>query len=239
MSIPTTLRRFSGFPPGETFSMRVPDTFFSELLTLIDDLAELKLTLHCFRVLQRQSGKYHSVRRAELFADEALLRSLADNPNEAANLLDSALARALARGTLLTLTYSNANGEAQAIFLNTERGREAVAAFNAGQWQPGDSETLLAMANGHPNIFVLYEQFAGPLTPLVADKLRDTEKTYPMEWIEAAIEQAATRRIRHWNYVEAVLNQWKTKGPPDGLVRADSTRDRSETLRAYGEFYTD
>ncbi|MHB8629504.1 MAG: DnaD domain-containing protein [Aggregatilineales bacterium] len=239
MSIPTTLRRFSGFPPGETFSMRVPDTFFGELLTLIDDLAELKLTLHCFWVLQQRSGKYHYVRRGELFTDDVLLRSLADNPDEAAHLLDSALARAIARGTLLNLAWATSGGDEQAFFLNTERGREAVAAFSAGRWQPGDSEALLAMADGRPNIFVRYEQFAGPLTPLIADKLRDTEKTYPMEWIEAAIEHATVRNVRNWNYVEAVLSQWKTKGPPDGLVRADTSRDRSETLRAYGQFYTD
>src|SRR5579859_2415136 len=134
MTIPTSLRRFSGFPPGETYNLRVPDTFFSELLTLIDDLAELKLTLHCFGVLQQRSGKYHYVRRAELFGDDGLLRSLANTPAEAADLLDSALARALARGTLLRLRWTTANGEEQAFFLNSERGREAVAAFNAGRW---------------------------------------------------------------------------------------------------------
>src|SRR5579864_1427267 len=209
MTLPTNLRRFSGFPPGETFSFSVPDTFFGELLTLIDDLSELKLTLYCFGLLQRRSGKYHYIRRAELFADDKLLRSLADKPDEAADRLDAALARAVARGTLLSLAWTTPDEDEQAYFMNSERGREAIAVFNAGRWKPGDSEALLALGDGHPNIFERYEQFAGPLTPLIADKLKDTERTYPMEWIVAAIDHARARNIRNWNYVEAILRQWK------------------------------
>jgi len=34
-----------------------------------------------------------------------------------------------------------------------------------------------------PNIFKLYEENIGPLTPLIADALKDAEKTYPPEWV--------------------------------------------------------
>src|SRR5206468_2494137 len=37
-----------------------------------------------------------------------------------------------------------------------------------------------------PNIFVLYEQNIGLLSPLLADELKDAADQYPGEWIEAA-----------------------------------------------------
>ncbi|MFL7809853.1 MAG: primosomal replication protein N, partial [Anaerolineae bacterium] len=47
---------FAGFPDGKLKAMAVPESFFSELLPLIDDLAELKVTLHCLWVF-RQPGR--------------------------------------------------------------------------------------------------------------------------------------------------------------------------------------
>ena len=47
-------RYFAGFPDGRLRFTPVPDVFFSELLPLIDDLAELKVTLHCLWRLHRQ-----------------------------------------------------------------------------------------------------------------------------------------------------------------------------------------
>jgi hypothetical protein len=41
-----------------------------------------------------------------------------------------------------------------------------------------------------PNLYRLYEENIGPLTPLVADALRDAENTYAIEWIEEAIRIA-------------------------------------------------
>src|SRR5947209_12830251 len=41
-----------------------------------------------------------------------------------------------------------------------------------------------------PNIFVLYEQNIGLLSPLIADELKDAADQYPAEWIEAAFREA-------------------------------------------------
>src|SRR5690348_6777256 len=43
-----------------------------------------------------------------------------------------------------------------------------------------------------PNIFVLYEQNIGLLTPLIAEELKDASSQYPMEWIEAAFREAVS-----------------------------------------------
>ena len=57
-----------------------------------------------------------------------------------------------------------------------ERGRRAVAALEKGDWMPGKaSQQPVATIIDQPNIFALYEQNIGPLTPLLSDVLRDAE----------------------------------------------------------------
>ena len=46
--MPVNLSAFVGFPDAELKPIAIPELFFVDLLPQIDDLAELKLTLHCF-----------------------------------------------------------------------------------------------------------------------------------------------------------------------------------------------
>ena len=63
-----------------------------------------------------------------------------------------------------------------------------------------------------PNIFVLYEQNIGLLSPLIADDLRDAADRYPAEWIEAAFREAVQHNKRKWSYIRAILRRWETEG---------------------------
>lgn len=63
-----------------------------------------------------------------------------------------------------------------------------------------------------PNIFVLYEQNIGLLSPLIADDLRDAADQYPAEWIEDAFRAAIQRNKRNWSYISAILRRWETEG---------------------------
>lgn len=58
-----------------------------------------------------------------------------------------------------------------------------------------------------PNIFRIYEQNFGALTPLIADELRDFEKTYPPEWIEYAMREAVLSNARNTKYVLSILKR--------------------------------
>jgi DnaD/phage-associated family protein len=81
---------------------------------------------------------------------------------------------------------------------------------------------------------VLYEQNIGALTPLLAERLQEAENEYPVAWIESAIEIAVANNVRKWRYVEAILEDWKTKGRDD----QEDRRDLEETRQRYlgGEF---
>lgn len=67
-----------------------------------------------------------------------------------------------------------------------------------------------------PNIYVLYEQNIGLLTPIMAEKLQDSEGRYPREWIEAAFEEAVLNNKRNWRYIERILERWTAEGRQSG-----------------------
>ena len=203
---------FKGFAAGKSASVQVPNAFFSELLAQIDDLAELKLTVYCFWALQQREGKYRYVRLRDLHDDALFMTGLHFEPEQAAQLLIHALEAALARGTLLHVTLTGVRGDEDLYFMNTEKGRAAVEALSRGDWAPGSQDRPIALIAERPNIFALYEQNIGPLTPMLGDILRDAENTYPAAWVEEAMKIAVEGNKRNWRYVEAILKRWTVEG---------------------------
>ena len=67
---------FAGFPSGKNPYVPVPEVFFTVLLPEIEDMAELKVTLHLFWLLAQKKGDPRCVSDRELLADMVLLRSL-------------------------------------------------------------------------------------------------------------------------------------------------------------------
>jgi DNA replication protein len=123
-------------------------------------------------------------------------------------------------------------------FFNTARSRKVVAELQGGemvpvrmlnveaeqveqehevtvpasrQLSPRGYETARVMVE-RPNIFVLYEQNIGLLSPLLADELKDAADQYPAEWIEAAFREAMQHNKRKWSYIRAILRRWETEG---------------------------
>jgi DNA replication protein len=236
------MKGFSGFPAGKVHFTPLPNLFFSKLLPAIDDLAELKVTLHIFWLLHQKKGHLRYVSRRELEVDGVLLGGLRGMGQEPEECLGQALERAVARGTLLHVTALQqgpstlrqdsgqallraGSGQAQQgderddwYFMNTDAGRKAVEKIRRGELEPeaamSPSEVRLEVEQ--PNIFVLYEQNIGLLTPLIAEELRDAEKTYPADWIEEAFRIAVERNARHWRYVCSILERWAEKGKDSG-----------------------
>ena len=63
-----------------------------------------------------------------------------------------------------------------------------------------------------PNIFVLYEQNIGLLSPMIAEELKEAADHYPTDWIEAAFREAVLYNKRNWKYIRAILRRWETEG---------------------------
>jgi len=173
------MKSFSGFPAGKVHFTPLPSLFFSELLPAIDDLAELKVTLHIFWLLHQKKGYPRYVSRRELEADGVLLKGLKRAGEEPKESLRQALERAMSRGTLLHVVVRKGDEQDDWYFMNTDLGRRTVEKIRRGELEL-DVTVLPKEARlevERPNIFVLYEQNIGLLTPLIAEELRDAEKT--------------------------------------------------------------
>lgn len=182
---------FKGFPDQETFT-RIPDAFFQQLLKEISELDEMKATLAALWYVEHTEGSAHSLSAADL---EALVPEAGPG-----------LEKAVRRGTLLCVEH---DGDAL-YFLNTARGRAAAEACRQGKWAPGKDAAQVPAERR--NIFKMYEENIGPLTPLIADALKDAEETYPPEQVAEALEIAVKNNKRSWKYAEAILRRWKEDG---------------------------
>ena len=207
--------RFNGFPKGERDMTSVPTRFFSELLPYIDDLAELKLTIYCFWALQQRESDYRYLRLRDFLDDPLFMAGMGSHSAEAERAVRDALARALNRETLLAVDVPTVNGSETLYFMNTERGRRAIEALLRGDWQPESAEHPIRLAPERPNIFALYEQNIGMITPMLSETLADAERTYPYEWIVEAIRIAVENNRRNWRYIEAILKRWALEGKPN------------------------
>lgn len=220
------MKTFSGFPSGKVAHTPLPNLFFTELLPVIDNLAELKVTLHIFWRLYRMREHPRCVSRAQLANDTTLLRSLNELRRPIDEALDSGLERAVTRGTLLKMVAESS--EAAWYFPNTEQGRRAVEQIQTGDLDLPDVDLRSADAPAaleRPNIFVLYERNIGVLTPFISEELRDAEETYPAEWIEDAFRRAVEQNVRKWSYVRGILDSWAREGRDDGADRPLSRED--------------
>jgi DnaD/phage-associated family protein len=211
---------FAGFTDSEIFT-QLPDSFFQELLPAIEDADELKATLYVMWRIEHMEGRFRSLCRSEIVEDAAFLAGIGEAG------LDSGLEKAVQRGSLLRVQ----NAEGGFYFLNSPRGRAAAQAMQAGDWRGAARQGLAAPPVEKPNVFKLYEENVGPLTPMIADALKDAEQTYSEAWVAEALEIAVTRNKRSWRYIEAILKRWKEEGHAEKQDRGDA----QEGGRRYSE----
>jgi len=204
---------FNGFPDGALKFTAVPNLFFTKLLPQIDNLAELKVTLH-FLWLRQYENK-NAVSREELLTHETLITGLAAISPDPFEALTEGLERAVARKTLLHARASDNNNAHDWYFLNSEGGRITLEKMKAGELGVVDvsgADIASPAYAQRPNIFELYEANIGLLSPILADELKDAEMTYPPGWIEEAFKIAVENNVRKWSYIRAILEGMATEG---------------------------
>jgi DNA replication protein len=217
------MEKFNGFPAGELRFTSVPDLFFARVLPQIDSLVELKVTLHFMWTHYRQTRQ--AISYNELLTDETLARSLALIDEDVETALCQGLTRAVERGTLLHMQIDDDNGPQDLYLLNSERGRRALDKFAAGEvGVVATSGAEIATPTKRSNIFELYEDNIGLISPILADELKDAEATYPPPWIEDAFKIAVENNVRRWSYIRAILERMATAGRDDAQ---DGDTDKS------------
>ena len=220
------MKRFPGFPTKMQFTP-LPNLFFTVLLPQIDDANELKATLHIFWAIYHKRGYPRFVTLTELVEDETLMNGLKRGDKPPAEALRYALEQATMRGTLLQLTLDSDGGE-NIYFLNTESDRMVVAKIRRGEFSLKGlipKAKLSSDMQERPDIFTLYEQNIGMLTPMIAEELKEAERLYPSAWIESAIKEAVCLNKRNWRYIARILERWSLEGKEDGELRRDLKKD--------------
>ncbi len=236
------MKSFAGFPAGKVRFTSVPDLFFSELLPQIDNMPELKVSLHVIWLLYRMKGYPRCVSGEELLHDAVLLRGLKNLSQSPPEAVAEGLERAVTRGTLLHLKTRTDDGDEQDwYFINTEHGRRTLDRVRSGELQLAESTFLEepVVEVERPNIFILYEQNIGTLQPMIAEELQEAEDTYPAGWIDEAFKISVQQNVRRWSYIRAILERWATEGKDDGEARRDSEEDRYRYIRGKYKDYVE
>lgn len=122
--------------------------------------------------------------------------------------------------------------QAVLLFPSTPEGTRWFEALREGNLSLAEIQAANPVPNpDKPNIFTLYEQNIGPLTPMVAEILKADAETYPENWLRDAMQEAVSRNIRNWKYVQAILKAWQEKG-------RDSTHGTTQSaLERFRELY--
>ena len=231
------MEQFSGFPAKMQFTP-LPNLLFSTLLPQINDITELKTILHIFGTLYRKRGYPRFVSYKELLGNKSLVSSLRETTKPLDEVLSNALEMATKRGTILHLVLSRDGVPEDIYFLNTEANRQTIAKIQSGELSLSGLKTegqTYIETEEQPDLFTLYEQNIGMLTPMIAEELRDAEKLYPETWIKDAIKEAVSLNKRNWRYIARILERWSAEGKSDGTYRRYSKTDPDKYIKGkYG-----
>ena len=210
----TPVTTFSGFP-NAALATTIPSLFFAQVMPRIEAPEELVVSAYFFyAVSQSDRGRRpRYITRRELAADGALLQSLAGvcggTEHEA---LETGLQLAVRRCTVIRAVAKSDAGPEELFAVNTPSNRRQLETLTGEIIDP-DEPLPAAIGVRLPNIFALYEENIGTITPLIADELREAEKRFPAPWVEAAFKEAVSHNKRSWRYVEKILSRWETEGP--------------------------
>ena len=202
---------FSGFT-GKTLYTPVPNPVFGHILEQIQDLAELKVTLRGLWLFHRKRGALRAVSLEEFLADRTLIKGLKfEGDDSAEEAIRHGLRLAVKRKTFLT---HQLGGKDTVFLLNTDSDQRAVSRLEHGEVpaeiSAGPESEVPALEP--PNIFALYEDNIGALSPLLAEELKEAEGRYPDTWLREAFGIAVAENKRSWRYVAGILRRWTAEG---------------------------
>ncbi len=204
-----------------TSSVAIPLAFLRDVVPTITHTDELHVSLTIFRLLAESGSEETPIAESSVMDDEALRKTL--RISGSITTLDTrifdALELAVGRSTFLRFVAVQGSRETAWYFANTPVTRALVTAMQEGRVPPPrvvwDGSAAPQIAVDPPNVFRLYEQNIGPLTPIIADQLTTAASDYPATWIEDAISEAVSYNKRNWRYILRILENWRQSGRPE------------------------
>jgi DNA replication protein len=227
---------FQGFPDDTRYTP-VPNSLFGPLLEGIDDQLVLKCLLRVLWLHHQKKGSPRFLTWGALVTDRTLARVMSAGGSSPETALRDSLDMCVQLGALIHRRVGGAEGDTDVYMPNTREGRQAdqrLKSHKLDVYIPPNEETSRP-ASARPNIFYLYEENIGIMTPMMSEELKEAEESYPHLWIEEAFREAVVSNKRSWRYIEAILKRWKTEGREHGEPGRRSEKiDAKEWIRRYG-----
>ena len=124
-------------------------------------------------------------------------------------------------------------------FINNQAERDTITKIEEGTLRIPDTvvrkEDRPAVEQAS-DIYNLYEQNIGMLTPIIAEELQEAEHRYPAEWIQEAFREAVRANVRNWKYIHGILKRWEREGKKDGKPVGDSRKERDPDKYIRGKY---
>jgi len=213
----------------------LPADFITRVLPQITSMLELKVTLHLFAMVTRQTSRPRRVSWDTLVTDEILAQSLQVVAVHArpSDLLAEGLGLAVQRGTIIHVVRPDIHGRAINWYLVHTATNVVWAQRHEEQ---GESPVALMSV---PTIVAIYEQHIGVVTPMILAELQRAETQYPATWVPDAIREAVLANVRSWRYIAKILARWSKDGRGDTTPTAPGTEiDVTRyTDGAYGDLF--
>lgn len=223
------MKSFNGFKSNRDQNTSLPHELFSEILPSITNLYELKTILYILWFVENNDLEFPIITIEQLKNDDVYLAGLGNQISEQLKHLHESLKQAINDGILIDLNQEIAITPIDCYFLNNPKGREAIELIKKGVLQLETStDNFLRLTQVKPNIFQIYEENIGIITPVIANALKDLEKEYPINWIEEAMKEAVRSNVRKLRYIEAILMNWKEEGRYERTDRRRSQKDQEE-----------
>jgi DNA replication protein len=232
-------KKFAGYPRNAG-AIPVPMLFFTSVLPLIKDINELKITISIFKLIKFKRGYLKFVTLKEILKNHDIREGItASEGEEAGMLIEKAVNLAVKHGSLLNARLV-INGDTEDIYIiNQQPDKNTLEKILKGESSVSNFDLIPAKVGDLPvidNIYKLYEQNIGIITPLIAEELKKAEELYSLEWIKEAFSEAIKQNIRNWKYISRILERWTEEGKTDGKAGRYSKKEKDRDRFIKGKY---
>ncbi len=215
----------------------IPHIYFRKVLAEINNVTDIKIVLYIFWFLGHQEGNSKFITLSDFLNDSDFLAGIDLDSGEFEERIRKSLQSLVTGGILICYNPESDNYNNAVYFLTSPKNQAIVKSLKDGRISIQELvRVTVKLAVDKPTIYKLYEENIGPLTPLLADALRDAEQNYPYDRIVKAFQIAVERNVRNWRYIDAILKSGQEKGK-DGSDRQDTKEDRKRYYKGkYADF---
>jgi DnaD/phage-associated family protein len=217
------------FLAESTEQINIPESFISEHLSKINDPDLFKLLLYIFWRFDKEKSQVKYITIESIIKDLAFSEFFGKSSNEIKIRILELLTKAIEQAILI-ICPNPEQAKIDLYFYNSIRNQEIIELIKSGDLRIENLQNI-SLASIKPNVFKIYEENIGPLTPMIAETLEDASNNFPINWINEAIQIAVENNVRRWKYIQAILDRWQEEGKDARRDQKSTQEDREKYLK--------